>query len=62
MLLGSLGVYEGRTPSGELFVEFTGYPSPACEKMKWWLALYHAGSGRPTRCEFKGARVTRTGK
>ena len=57
-----VGIFEGRTPCGELFVEFAGYQGPACEKMKWWLALYrNPQSGAPSSYEFDGTRVTRRG-
>ncbi|HUG41648.1 MAG TPA: hypothetical protein VMM12_14260 [Longimicrobiales bacterium] len=56
-----VGVFEGRTPCGKLFVEFTGYDSPACEKVKWWLALYRDPAGEPGGYRFEGTRVTRTG-
>ena len=57
-----VGVFEGRTPCGALFVEFAGYQGPSCEKMKWWLALHrNPQDGSPTTYEFDGTRVTRRG-
>ena len=57
-----LGVFEGRTPCSALAAEFTGFPLPNCEKIKWELALHHdPRSGRPTTFEYRGTRATRRG-
>jgi hypothetical protein len=57
-----VGVFEGRTPCGAEFVEFTGYQGTACEKMKWRLTLYRNADGSPGRYVFDGTRVTRRGR
>lgn len=57
-----MGVFEGRTPCGRIAVEFTGFPSQNCEKIKWRLTLYRdASSGRPTNFLYEGTRTTRRG-
>jgi hypothetical protein len=57
-----MGVFEGRTPCGQIAVAFTGFPSQNCEKIKWQLTLYRdASSGRPTTFLYEGTRTTRRG-
>ena len=57
-----MGVFEGRTPCGQIAVEFTGFPSQNCEKIKWQLTLYRdSSSGRPTTFLYEGTRTTRRG-
>lgn len=47
-----VGVYEGRTPCGERFVEFAGGRGGGCERIKWRLSLYRTtANGTPTRYE-----------
>ena len=57
-----MGVFEGRTPCGQVAVAFTGFPSQNCEKIKWQLTLYRdSSSGRPTTFLYEGTRTTRRG-
>lgn len=56
------GVFEGRTPCGDIAPQFTGFLSRNCEKIKWRLTLYHnPANGKPTTYAFKGTRSTRHG-
>jgi hypothetical protein len=58
----AFGVFEGRTPCGPVAVEFTGFPSQGCEKIKWQLTLYtQAGTGTPTTFLYEGTRTSRRG-
>jgi hypothetical protein len=57
-----LGVFEGRTPCGEIANEFTGFPAQGCEKIKWRLTLYrNPATGRATTYLYEGTRSTRRG-
>jgi hypothetical protein len=57
-----IGVFEGRTPCGEPAVAFTGFPAANCEKIKWELTLYAAGSSRrPAGYVYRGTRSTKEG-
>ena len=57
-----LGVFEGRTPCGEVAVEFTGFPAQNCEKIKWRLILnQEPTTGRPTTYRYDGTRTRREG-
>jgi hypothetical protein len=58
----TMGVFEGRTPCGPTAVEFTGFPSRNCEKIKWRLTLYRdPSSRRPTTFSYEGTRTTKRG-
>jgi hypothetical protein len=55
-------VFEGRTPCGAVAVEFTGFPTQNCEKIKWRLTLERdPRSGRPTTYIYEGTRTRREG-
>lgn len=57
-----LGVFEGRTPCGDIANEFTGFPAQGCEKIKWRLTLYrNPATGRATTYLYEGTRSTRRG-
>jgi hypothetical protein len=57
-----LGVFEGRTPCGNIANEFTGFPADGCEKIKWRLTLYrNPATGQPTTYLYQGTRSTRQG-
>jgi hypothetical protein len=56
------GVFEGRTPCSPLANEFTGFPSAACEKIKWELTLYRdAGTGEARSYRYRGTRTSHNG-
>lgn len=56
------GVFEGRTPCSPIANEFTGFPSAACEKIKWELTLYRdAGTGDARSYRFRGTRTSHNG-
>ena len=57
-----LGVFEGRTPCGEVAVRFTGFGGPGCEKIKWRLTLRHdSATHAPTTYLYEGTRTSREG-
>lgn len=56
------GVFEGRTPCGDIANEFTQFPAQGCEKIKWELTLYRNPATRqPTTYLYQGTRSTRQG-
>lgn len=57
-----VGVFEGRTPCGATAVQFTGFPSENCEKIKWRITFFQDAAGKPSTFAFKGTRATRQGK
>lgn len=58
----TLGVFEGRTPCGELALAFTGFPRAHCEKIKWRIVLLgDRRTGQPDSYFFKGTRSSRQG-
>ena len=53
------GVFEGRTPCGQVATDFTGYPAATCEKIKWEITLYRdRASGKPAGYQYRGTRTT----
>lgn len=59
----AVAVFEGRTPCGEVAVEFTGFPSSGCEKIKWELTLFRdRATGAPSSYSYRGTRTSRHGK
>ena len=57
-----IGIFEGRTPCGDIANEFTGFPSQNCEKIKWRLTLLRsATTGQPTSYLYEGTRTSRRG-
>lgn len=59
----NFGIFEGRTPCHRIATDFTGFPSPNCEKIKWELALYVDPRSRtPTTYTYRGTRTTRRGR
>jgi len=58
-----LGVFEGRTPCGEIAADFAGFHSDNCEKIKFRLTLYvDPSTGIATTYHLKGTRLTREGR
>lgn len=58
----AVAVFEGRTPCAPIAVEFTGFPSQNCEKIKWQLTLFRdAVTRRPSAFLYEGTRTTRHG-
>ena len=58
----AVAVFEGRTPCGQIAVEFTGFPSSGCEKIKWELTLFRdRATGRPSSFLYEGTRTTKRG-
>lgn len=56
------GVFEGRTPCGQVATDFTGYPAATCEKIKWEITLYRdRASGEPASYQYRGTRTSRSG-
>jgi hypothetical protein len=56
------GVFEGRTPCGDIANEFTQFPAQGCEKIKWELTLHRNPATRqPTTYLYRGTRSTRQG-
>lgn len=58
----AVAVFEGRTPCASITVEFTGFPSQNCEKIKWQLTLFRdAITRQPSTFLYEGTRTTRRG-
>lgn len=56
------GVFDGRTPCGDVANEFTEFPAQGCEKVKWRLTLVrNPATGQPTTYLYQGTRTTRRG-
>jgi len=56
------GVFEGRTPCGQVATEFTGFPAANCEKIKWEITLFRdRASGEPAGYQYRGTRTSRSG-